>query len=134
MGTNFYFYPPNCDACNRDDETGTLHIGKSSAGWCFSLHVMPDLGINNLEDWKKLWEERPRWTIKDEYGRTATRAQMLLAITGRNRPDPVPADFDYAGNYAEPGPNNRIRHKVTETNHCVGHGDGTWDLLEGDFG
>jgi len=54
MGTNYYLYPASpCKACGRSYEA--KHIGKSSAGWCFLLHVIPEEGINDLEDWKKLW-------------------------------------------------------------------------------
>lgn len=66
MGTNYYLQEkPPCDKCGREFER--LHIGQSSAGWCFALHVIPELGINNLADWKKRWEEHPS-VIRDEYG------------------------------------------------------------------
>lgn len=48
MGTNFYFYEN--PEINEED---ALHIGKSSAGWCFSLHIIPELGIRDLSDWTK---------------------------------------------------------------------------------
>lgn len=35
-----------------------LHIGKSSAGWHFSLCVYPLIGIANLEDWKRVWASK----------------------------------------------------------------------------
>ena len=42
MGTNYYFEDSSevCECCGRGAES--LHIGKSSGGWCFSLHVMPE--------------------------------------------------------------------------------------------
>ena len=42
MGTNYYLHRPRtneCEHCGRADEAPPLHIGKSSSGWCFSLHV-----------------------------------------------------------------------------------------------
>lgn len=55
MGTNYYLRLKSeiCPHCGRGDE-GLLHIGKSSAGWCFSLHVMNR--IQSLDDWKKAFE------------------------------------------------------------------------------
>ena len=40
MGTNYYLETDACDKCGRGD--GPLHIGNSSAGWCFALHVGED--------------------------------------------------------------------------------------------
>lgn len=38
----------------------------------------------------------------------------------------------YAENSAIPGPNGLARHRI-DHRHCVGHGDGTYDLIKGDF-
>jgi len=83
MGCNFYLTAkPPCDHCGRAHER--LHIGKSSAGWCFSLHVDPDNGINDLDDWVRLWSE-PGATIVNEYGETIAPDAMLKIITERGR-------------------------------------------------
>jgi hypothetical protein len=34
-------------------------------------------------------------------------------------------------NCAVPGPNNLVRHALEHG--CIGHGEGTWDLLDCDF-
>jgi len=158
MGTNYYFYPieSSLDASirileeynennihtkalellwkARKDER--LHIGKSSSGWCFSLHVTDT--IRSLEDWKSKWVGG---VIVDEYGQEHTPEEMLQIITVRSRPEPVkisPLDPYYKSvedflkkNYADFGPKNLLRHKIGP--HCCGHGDGTWDLIEGEF-
>jgi hypothetical protein len=59
MCTNYYLKHP---------DGLYLHIGKSSAGWCFSLHVMPEAGINSLDEWRSLFCD-PYALIQDEYGR-----------------------------------------------------------------
>lgn len=41
-----------------------------------------------------------------------------------------PAAF-LASNHAEPGPNGLLRHKIGP--YCLGHGEGTWDLMPGEF-
>ncbi len=129
MGTNYYLQPPACDKCGKADDS--FHIGKSSAGWCFSLHVMPEHGIRSLEDWIHTWDVLcPTWKIVDEYGEEVTREQMLDRIRDRGRPDPI-GEFNYDANHAEPGPNNLIRHRIGR--YCIGHGEGTWDLIPGEF-
>lgn len=65
MGTNYYLEPkPPCQCCGRPFEQ--LHIGKSSAGWCFALHVIPERGIKDLDDWVRIWSQ-PEARIVDEY-------------------------------------------------------------------
>lgn len=160
MGTNYYFYfcpsdsPLNpsirileeynennihakaLELLREAKEAERLHIGKSSGGWCFALHVTDT--IRSLEDWKSKWAEG---VIVDEYGTEYTPEEMLQVITGRSRPEPVrvsPLDPYYKSvedllekNHAELGPNNLLRHKIGL--HCCGHGAGTWDLIEGEF-
>lgn len=137
MGTNFYLYKNTCRHCGRGD--APLHIGKSSAGWCFALHVLPEEGIKDLDDWKKRFEGAGN-TIKDEYGREVTPEEMIETITkregnlGKTRKAPTMYDsledfFDK--NYAVQGPNGLARAKVGQ--YCVGHGEGTWDLIPGEF-
>lgn len=109
MGTNYYLHEkPDCECCGRSFEP--LHIGKSSYGWCFSLHVMP--GIKTLDDWRNRWS-MPGSYIRNEYGDLVSVADMELIITGRR------------------GPNGLLRHQID--GHCVGHGEGTWDYISGEF-
>jgi hypothetical protein len=135
MGTNYYHHEkPPCPTCGHEGDE-PRHIGKSSAGWCFSLHVHPEDGINNLADWKARWAAG---IIKDEYGDTITAEDMEHRITRRGRPTkgkPLGyanwTDF-HARNYSEPGPENLLRHQI-DGRRCIGHGEGTWDLLVGEF-
>ena len=150
MGTNFYFLQGGlepCPTCGHQEEPERLHIGKSSRGWCFSLHVIPDKGLNSLEDWKDLfWGVSGR--IENEYGEPLSAMQMLGLITergidkewgerwwdysflGRQSPYTSEADF-HQKNGSERGPNNLLRHRISQ--HCIGHGEGTWDLIPGKF-
>jgi hypothetical protein len=56
MGTNYYSVRRGVEELDSDafwalrdeDSDDCLHIGKSSLGWCFSLHVIPERGINTL--------------------------------------------------------------------------------------
>lgn len=79
MGTNYYLHENICSHCGRGDEP--LHIGKSSAGWCFALHVIPERGLNSLEDWEKKFE---KGTILNEYGNPTSPEEMLRIITERD--------------------------------------------------
>jgi hypothetical protein len=109
MGTNYYWYEKApCGECKREFES--VHIGKSSVGWNFSLRVHPDLGINSLSDWEERWGSGE---IKDEYGRIVSPEGMKATITERSHPGGL------------------LRH--TDGTLCIGHGEGTWDLMLGEF-
>jgi hypothetical protein len=136
MGTNFYWSESACPTCGHAEEE--LHIGKSSGGWCFSLHVIPEKGINSLKDWQERFA-RTNSRIHDEYGDVLTPAEMTSRITNRfGRPFEEQtwpmyrdeADF-HAQNDSERGPNGLLRHRIGP--YCVGHGDGTYDLIAGVF-
>jgi len=124
MGTNYYLREKPCECCGRAGED--LHIGKSSAGWCFVLHVYPDLKINSLKD----WEERisKGGEIVNEYEQIVTTEELLDNITNRSFGGPL---HEFVDKYSEPGPNNMLRHKIGD--FCIGHGEGTWDYVIGEF-
>lgn len=142
MGTNYYWLnvENECDHCGRGDVVERLHIGKSSGGWCFGLHVHPNQGINDLPDWEVRWASGGH--IENEYGERVDPAKMWSVIAERewNRGgsgDETPfgyASWDefYRRNHAAPGPNGLVRHRI-EPGHCIGHGAGTWDLIVGEF-
>ena len=126
MGTNYY---------SRWNER---HWGRSSAGWCFSLHVYPDDGINTLEDLMKSIKTIPFINpIVNEYGDKISKAEFLKTVTGRSWPERDESKYGsfesfLDQNCAEIGPNNLLRHKI-DGHFCIGHGEGTWDYLIGEF-
>ena len=68
MGTNYYWIKEDttCPHCGRrDHDEVRIHIGKSSCGWCFSLHVDPSIGVGSLDDWIERFDTG---FIEDEYG------------------------------------------------------------------
>lgn len=124
MGTNYYLIPkPACTHCDRVETEG-LHIGKSSGGWCFSLHVYPEgtplwegsnsqYKIRDLPDWLPLFN----LGIVDEYKVIISPDQLLEVILGREKWT--------AGSVLR-------RHEIDQR-HCIGHGAGSYDLLIGAF-
>lgn len=155
MGTNYYWYKPlpggagRCTCCGRAPGVDKFHIGKSSAGWCFSLHVnfdmeyvYPPLRIVDLSDWVQRFQEPETW-ILDEYSDLVPVEKMLQIIRERGYDDPSEAReqtlrrhadrFDFHANYAVDGPRGLLRHKISEYARCVGHGEGPWDLIIGEF-
>lgn len=112
MGTNYYLKTDCCKHCGRAAKR--MHIGKSSGGWCFALHVDPDDGINGLSDWEYLWS-LPGAQISDEYGCTISPEEMRDRICSRLWKDGAPK-----------------RHEV-DGRHCIGNGSGTYDLITGEF-
>jgi hypothetical protein len=135
MGTNYYLHKkpnPACPTCGHQPKGEPLHIGKSSAGWCFSLVAYPvGEGPTSLSEWIDAWNADDV-EIRDEYGRAVIPAEMLAVVTERRlaqRPDWAPWEYDR--NYAVPGPNNLVRHRVPDA--AIAHGDGTYDLCRPGF-
>lgn len=136
MGTNYFVTYNECGECGRYDK---YHIGKNSAGWTFSLHVDPEKNINNFNDIKSLMK---KGKIYDEYGMETPYEEMISIITekswnrrwdtsilkklGYNSKE----DFLYKNNAVE-GPKGLLRHKISD--HCIGHGKGTYDYIIGTF-
>jgi hypothetical protein len=130
MGTNYYLKMDICDKCGREDPAKTLHIGKSSYGWCFSLHVIPG-EIPNLSEWQRLF---PLGRIFDEYQEEISVEKMFALITerkGHEGKEHHDEEF-HRSNHSEPGPKGLLRHRIDSV-HCVGHGEGTWDYIFGEF-
>lgn len=137
MGRNYYLieHParPPCKECGRpfDQDDGRLHVGKSSAGWVFFLHVDPSLGINDLPDWVERWSKHGV-EITDEYGLRVTCGEMHAEIVNRGRLEPPNlTSLEMAQNFAVYGPNNLLRHALGHSK--IKHGAGTWDCIEGEF-
>jgi len=134
MGVNYYYKTDRrflLDHC-EPDEDGLIHIGKSSHGWCFALHVYPPL-IRTLNCWIEVWEIG-KCLITDEYGCNMTPKEMHTVITDRSHPE-RPGYFTrdlLEENFAEVGPNGLLRRKIDGI-YCVGHGLGTWDAMVGQF-
>lgn len=130
MGTNYYYYKePICKKCLR--EHGRMHIGKSSGGWCFGLHIYPP-DVNNLNDWIDLFNISDSY-IRNEYGEVITKEEMIDIITERKWDNRARLTTEFLKqNSATIGPNNLLRRKILP-NHCIGHGEGTWDYLIGEF-
>ena len=132
MGTNYYLvkgehYPESDPAHPLSGilKPGTggplkIHIGKSSGGWCFSLHVYPDHGIHTLADWKNFAKKMisEGWRAEDEYYFAHTPDQLwdIVERVGWKRP----ADQKFR------------RHEILD-GYCVGNGEGLYDYVIGEF-
>lgn len=123
MGTNYYAYV---------DGVRAWHVGKSSAGWTFQLHVDPDAGLNDLPDIVKKYFDDPTYYIEDEYGDTVSRELVYAIITERSFPHQITEEaLRGQGMFAMRGPNNLLR--ATLGHGCIKHGSGTWDCIVGEF-
>ena len=132
MGTNYYFHSDKkCASCGREVEG--VHIGKSSGGWCFSLHIMPEERISTWSDWLDMFANYKDSYIKDEYGSVVAKDEFICIVTERKWKSTRTMNVDeLRRNSAEPGPNGLLRHLV-DGRHCVGHGEGTYDYCVGYF-
>ena len=130
MGTNFYFETNKWKQCGHAENR--IHIGKSSYGWYFALHVIPEMNINNLEDWRN-YIKNNEGVILDEYGDELSYPELIDTIANRSYEGKNNwSKKDYHDNWAEPGINGLARHKIIP-NHCIGHGEGTYDYIIGEF-
>ena len=139
MGTNYYSVLkselPSLDpTINFYYSKNTYHIGKSSYGWVFSLHVIPDIGIIDLASWF-YYLSHPDRSIIDENGNEISFEEMMTIIKERKRELPPQAPLHFYSQSAIMGPNNLIRSKI-DGEHVVSWGDnghGTWDCIVGEF-
>jgi len=125
VGTNYYAKYNICEHCHRGDDYNTFHIGKSSSGWMFSLHVVERDDWNDefyecatprsLVTWKEFLE-KPEVAIFNEYGEQVPCEEMIERITQR-----------------KPHTGRALRRHELDGEHCIEHGEGTWDLITGEF-
>ena len=136
MGTNYYLHVDPCRCCKRPDRI--LHIGKSSYGWHFQLRVYPSENINDLSDWKPLFD---KWPIFDEEGNSVSGTYMFSLITDRkNEARPATKEGCDSRNkfwkqidgldYVAIGMNGLYKQI---NGQVVGHGEGPWDYVDGEF-
>ena len=107
MGTNYYAQTDKCSFCGRADHR--VHIGKDSRGWKFALHVTP--ALKTLEDWDE-YLRSDGVDIVNEYGTVVELESLMKRITDRQPP--------------------LLQHPV-DGEHCVGHSEGTYDYIAGEF-
>ena len=130
MGTNYYFNFHECKECGHSQDK--IHIGKSSAGWYFQLHVTEEL--TSLEDWIALFYSG-KGRIYDEIGGRVDAIDMIDYICNRGLKTQKTREELEKMAFTEGclvGSNNLFRMRVTP-GRCVGHGIGTWDLVQGEF-
>lgn len=133
MGTNYFLHSQKCPHCGieRKDK---MHLGKSSVGWCFSLHVYPELELN---DWDGILKyirfclAEYGYRIENEYGDQISLTDFVKIVTERSHFRPWDQNKLFA-NRAVQGPNNLARHIIDDW-HCIGHGEGTYDYIIGEF-
>lgn len=99
MSINYYWLEDGKSHCNSCECHERVHIGKSSIGWKFLLHLYSDRPIESLEEWKILWE---LGRIEDEYGRKVEVKEML-EIIDPTVSENLKAHNDYGG-YGLPVP------------------------------
>ncbi len=134
MGTNYYVIDESkmCKHCGVGSEE--IHLGKSSYGWCFALHVYPEQNINNLEDIIAFIGDKQ---IKNEYDDNVNLEEFLDIVTNRTGHLPEKSyrhsswQKFHRKNHSEIGPNGLLRINLSD--FCVGHGEGTYDYLVGYF-
>lgn len=133
MGTNHYLHAPACPHCGKEQEE-RIHLGKSSVGWCYGLHVRPEWNIFTLKDVGALITDKINdgWEIRNEYGDKLSKGEWAKIVLAREGRQSALGDQWYRQNHAIKGPKNLARHVIDHW-HCIGHGEGTYDYIVGDF-
>ena len=144
MSINIYFDVGHCSCCGRAD--AEYHVGKFNAGWVFALHLIPEEGLNTLQDWTDLIttlrKDGNALSIHDDYGNRMSWNHVLSKIAAHHSStaweDRI---YDFAGmcteekfhqaNLSERGPDNLLRRKIDGA-YCVSHGP-KWDGIVGNF-
>lgn len=123
MGFNYYMNLP--DGTRR-------HIGKSSRGWCFAMHV-----DDAIQDFNALC--RALWhygeCVCDEEGDPVHRAVLLEDMLLRGMTSVSRTQEYLRVNHAVMGPNGLLRSEISVSSRCVGHAAGGLpiDYIEGEF-
>lgn len=142
MSTNYYLHEGEqpCKCCGHSSDREPTHIGRSSYGWCFALHVMPEIGIHNLDDWINLINNGV-YTIMDEYYEIVSVDTLLEIILGRRAghwcAETLPTNPDPRDTYPILyHPNHpTLRRHIVDGDFCIAHGpnDATYDCIIGIF-
>lgn len=128
MGTNYYAVKGEWQSGDEYETVkqhfsgrpAMIHIGKSSGGWCFAIHVYPDILLYDFDGWKALGDKliASGWRIEDEYRNVITLDELWRIV---ERAD-----------YKEDDAQRLRRHKLAER-FCIGNGTGYYDYIVGDF-
>ena len=140
MGTNYYIRQKECQHCHhRPDD---IHIGKSSAGWVFALHVDDqfkclDDYINYVKDNDlKIHNEYDEEIDVDSFKSICLDRGMSITIEQSTNchnhlyKTTLTVQQYLDRNHAVEGPRNLLRSKID--GHCIGY-DGDIDLIQSDF-
>jgi hypothetical protein len=136
MGTNYY-HVKTCLCCGHEER---VHIGKSSFGWTFALRVfrgvVPDEPmIPDWEVWKAHLRTFTNWHVEDEYGDPIDTEDFFKIVEDRKgyTLEERPVVLHSPGSRtAILDPGGLLRRKIDGV-WCVGHGEGSWDYIVGDF-
>lgn len=125
MGTNYYV---NDDpTCNNPAHTEKLHIGKSSMGWKFGFHAIPE-HEPPLTSWAAWQEFLAGRTIEDEYGTKFTLDEFRLVVEYRMAPS------DHGQPICSVNPASiGFRGQATESDERRYHDSEGYDFFDGEF-
>ena len=97
-----------------------IHVGKSTGGWSFALHVYPDMNIHTLNDWKALADRliADGWHFEDEYKAEISPEALWRVV---ERADYKESDLQH------------LRRSKPSPGYCLGQGEGYYDYITGNF-
>lgn len=113
-------------------------LGRSSVGWTFAFHPIPEWGIGSYEDFM-LVVISDLYLIMDEYDRVITWQEFDRIVRDRKTSKDWDSEWYNRGYYYKSehdfhisnnscrGPNGLLRRNLSE--YVIGYGEGTWDLV-----
>jgi hypothetical protein len=153
MGTNYYLrrpMPASSDTpCGYDfrwyhregytpAQQEQIHLGKSSYGWVFALHVYPNAGVRSWDDVQTLCRVLTEngWVLVDEYGDNLSVEDFIAVVTDRDPIEPSDERTPYSRAVADDSLYDGVVglwRSRPDGQYCLGNGTGTWDFHFGSF-
>jgi hypothetical protein len=126
MGTNYYVKSERCNCC--DHKPDDFHIGKSSYGWYFTMHVT--YTITNFQDMLIFLVDN-RYNIYNEYGDKVELEDIIRTICCRSGNNTAENYYENSI-YCELGQYGLVKFKVGFG--CIGSSEiNPIDYVPGDF-
>jgi len=122
MGTNYYAQWDSCKHCKRADEYDRFHVGKSSWGWMFSLHVIEQrdwdddkYGMEAPQDYEGWLKFLTHSNVRvfDEYSQEMDGALFMDQVVANRQGD--------------------LQRHSLDGKYYTANGKGTWDMCRGEY-
>lgn len=137
MGRNFYWSDETQEERQEEREKHWLHIGKSSAGWLFSMHVIPSEDIESWNDWQSVLQASGK--IFDDSHNVVTFEELRQIVEDRSAKHPLEFDWSTKEELIAETITYNTKYNLLQTGPKAEHftktvfGEGPWKYCNYDF-